>query len=55
MLQWEGPFALGVKPLALRRILPLVPGVLPANSGVVGLVQDRRTGQVLQALALAGC
>jgi len=55
VLQWEGPFALGTTPLALRRLLPLLPGALPANSGVVGLVQNRRTAEVLQALLLAAC
>ena len=41
--------------LAVRRDLPLLPKAIPANSGVAAFVQDRRTGEVLQALMHSGC
>jgi len=41
--------------LAVRRALPLLPKAVPANSGVAAFVQNRRTGEVLQALLLPGC
>ena len=54
VLEWQGPFALGPR-LAERRALPLLPAGVPANSGVVGFVQNRRTAEVLQALMLPAC
>ena len=56
VLEWQGPFAFASsKVTALRRGLPLLPGALPANSGAVAFVQNRRSGEVLQALMLPGC
>ena len=50
-LEWQGPYALGSRELDL----PLLPKAKLADSGVVAFVQNRRTAQVLQALALAAC
>ena len=50
-LEWQGPYALGSRELDL----PLLPKAKIADSGVVAFVQNRRTAQVLQALALAAC
>ena len=55
VLQWEGPFAVPAASLVERRKLPLLPGAAPAHSGVVAFVQDRRTGEVLQALLRSYC
>ena len=55
VLQWEGPEPFIRTRLGLERALPLLPGALAANSGVVALVQNRRTEEVLQALLLATC
>ena len=56
VLEWQGPFpfAPGGK-LSERRALPLLPKGVPERSGVVGFVQDRRTGEVLQALLRSSC
>ena len=56
VLEWQGPFAFGADGRALeRRRLALLPRGMPERSGLVGFVQDRRTGEVLQALRLASC
>jgi len=55
ILQWQGPFALAGGRLALAWQLPLLPKALPARSGAAGFVQNRRTGEILQALALPAC
>lgn len=55
ILEWQGPFALADRRLALARQLPLLPKALPGRSGAAGFVQNRRTGEVLQALALPAC
>lgn len=55
VLQWEGPFALSASGLVERRKLALLPGAAPAHSGVAAFVQDRRTGEVLQALLRSTC
>jgi len=55
VLQWEGPFALPGGRLVERRKLALLPGAAPAHSGVAAFVQDRRTGEVLQALLRSSC
>ena len=55
VLEWQGPMALGSAPLAQRRTLPLLPRAVPTHSGVAGFVQNRRTGEVLQALMLPAC
>jgi hypothetical protein len=55
VLQWHGPFSLPSGALKLERLLPLLPGAVPNNSGVAAFVQDRRTAEVLQALMLPAC
>ena len=55
VLQWEGPFALPKGSLVERRKLAWLPGAAPAQSGVAAFVQDRRTGEVLQALLRSSC
>lgn len=56
VLEWRGPIGFGAgRRLAERRELPLLPGARAADSGVVAFVQDRRTGEVLQALMLPAC
>jgi hypothetical protein len=55
VLEWHGPFAFAAKTLTERRKVPLLPGAGPANSGVAAFVQDRRTGEVLQALLRSTC
>jgi hypothetical protein len=56
VLEWQGPigFPKGM-PLSQRRRLPLLPGANAANSGVAAFVQDRRSGEVLQALMRSAC
>jgi hypothetical protein len=55
VLEWQGPIALGPDRRVERRRLALVPGAGPADSGVAAFVQDRRTGEVLQALLRSAC
>jgi hypothetical protein len=55
VLEWQGPFAFAGRILTERRKVPLLPGAAPANSGVAAFVQDRRTGEVLQALLRSSC
>jgi hypothetical protein len=56
VLEWLGPFAFGPAGKASeRRPLALLPKGAPERSGVVGFVQDRRTGEVLQALLRSAC
>jgi hypothetical protein len=56
VLEWQGPFAFGPGgKLSERRRLSLLPKGAAERSGVVGFVQDRRTGEVLQALLRSGC
>jgi hypothetical protein len=55
VLEWQGPFHLSAGPLRMERLLPLLPGATPGNSGVVAFVQDRRSTEVLQALMLPAC
>jgi hypothetical protein len=54
VLEWEGPFGVP-RELSQRRRLPLLPGADRADSGVAAFVQDRRTGEVLQALLRSAC
>jgi hypothetical protein len=56
VLEWQGPLYLpsGLQ-LEQRRRLPLLPGAVPANSGVAAFIQDRRSAEVLQALLLPAC
>jgi hypothetical protein len=56
VLEWQGPYAFGAGGrLSERRALALLPKGIPANSGIVGFVQNRRTAEVLQALMLPAC
>lgn len=56
VLEWQGPFAVRAGERRVeRRLLPLLPGAQAARSGVAAFVQDRRTGEVLQALRLSAC
>jgi hypothetical protein len=54
VLEWQGPFAISEGVLVRRRLAPL-PGANAENSGVVAFVQNRRTGEVLQALMRSAC
>ena len=56
VLEWQGPlpFSSG-STLSAARDLPLLPKAVPAHSGVAAFVQNRRTGEVLQALMLPSC
>ncbi|MGQ0510820.1 MAG: DUF1223 domain-containing protein [Betaproteobacteria bacterium] len=54
--EWQGPLALGASgKLRDRRSLPLLPKANPAHSGVVAFVQNRASGEVLQALMRPAC
>ena len=54
--EWEGPLAFdaGGK-LTLSKSLPLTPTAKPRDAGVAAFVQNRSTGDVLQALMLPPC
>jgi len=54
-LQWTGPLDFQAAKLIERRRLPLLPGAVPAHSGVVAFVQNKASGEVLQALMLPAC
>jgi len=54
--KWMGPYALDEKAgRAWQRSFALGPEWKERNAGVAAVVQDRRTGDVLQALALKVC
>jgi hypothetical protein len=56
VLEWLGPFAFGPSGRVFeRRPLALLPKGAPERSGVAAFVQDRRTGEVLQALLRSAC
>ena len=55
VMEWQGPIAFRGRSLTERRLLPLLPQGVPGNSGVAAFVQDRRTGEVLQALLRSPC
>jgi hypothetical protein len=56
VLDWQGPFSFGKEiHLSERRRLALLPGAQAANSGLAAFVQNRRTGEVLQALMRSAC
>ena len=56
VLEWAGPFEIRpANQLRERRSLPLLPKAVRKNSGVAAFVQDRGTGEVLQALMLPAC
>lgn len=54
VLEWLGPVPVR-EGISERRTLPLLPGASAENSGVAAFVQDRRTGEVLQALLRSTC
>jgi hypothetical protein len=54
VLEWLGPFDVESRRVE-RRMLPLLPGATAANSGAAAFVQNRRTGEVLQALLRSAC
>jgi len=56
VFEWQGPLSLGAAgKLQDRRSLPLLPKANPAHSGVVAFVQNRASGEVLQALMRPAC
>jgi hypothetical protein len=57
VLEWRGPYGFPSSSprLVERRELPLVPKAIPANSGIAAFVQNRRSGEILQALMLPAC
>jgi hypothetical protein len=55
VLEWQGPLAFTGTRLSERRTLPFLPGADTRHSGVAAFVQDRRTGEVLQALLRSTC
>ncbi len=55
VLQWAGPLEFPAATLSAKQRLPLLPKAVPAHSGVVAFVQNRATGEVLQALMLPAC
>ena len=55
VLQWAGPFEFKGAKLLERQRLALLPKAVKAHSGVVAFVQNRATGEVLQALMLRAC
>ena len=56
VLEWQGPFAFEAgRRLAETLKVPLVPRATVSESGVAAFVQNRRSGEVLQALMRPGC
>ena len=55
VLQWAGPLEFKGGKVAERHVLPLLPKAVAGHSGVVAFVQNRATGEVLQALMLPAC
>jgi hypothetical protein len=55
VFEWLGPIGFVEGRIDERRELPLLPGAVPAHSGVAAFVQNRRTAEVLQALLLPAC
>ena len=55
VLQWAGPLEFKAAKLLQRQRLALLPKAVPANSGVVAFVQNRASGEVLQALMVPAC
>jgi hypothetical protein len=54
VLEWLGPLEVQNRRVE-RRTLPLLPDAAAANSGAAAFVQERRTGEVLQALLRSSC
>jgi hypothetical protein len=55
VLQWVGPLEIRSPKRLERQRLPLLPKAVLAHSGVAAFVQNRATGEVLQAMMLAAC
>lgn len=55
VFEWLGPIAFAGGRIEERKVLPLLPNAVLANSGVAAFIQDRRTAEVLQALMLPAC
>jgi len=55
VLQWAGPLEFKGGKVAERHVLPLLPKAVAGHSGVVAFVQNRATGEVLQAIMLPAC
>jgi hypothetical protein len=56
VFEWLGPFSFRADGrLEERRTLPLLPRASAGDSGVVAFVQNRRSGEVLQALMRPAC
>ena len=54
--EWVGPIEFGAEAkVEDKRSLPLLPNANPKQSGVAAFVQNRSTGDVLQALMLPAC
>lgn len=54
--EWVGPIEFGDQlKVSAKRALPLLPNADPRQSGVAAFVQNRSTGDVLQALMLPAC
>ena len=54
--EWIGPLEFGAaSKVEVKRSLPLLPNANPKQSGVAAFVQNRSTGEVLQALMLPAC
>ena len=54
--EWVGPIEFGPDAkVTEKRSLPLLPNANPKQSGVAAFVQNRSTGDVLQALMLPAC
>jgi hypothetical protein len=54
VLEWEGPFPV-IDRRVERRRMRLLPGAAPANSGAAAFMQNRGSGEVLQALLRSAC
>ena len=54
VLEWLGPFRIARRRVE-RSTVQMLPGAGVANSGVAAFVQDRRNGEVLQALVRSAC
>jgi hypothetical protein len=54
VLEWQGPFPVQGR-VVERRTLKLLPSAAAANSGAAAFVQDRASGEVLQALMRSPC
>ena len=55
VLQWVGPLEFKGATLQARQRLALLPKAVAAHSGGVAFVQNRASGEVLQALMLPAC